>query len=382
MIALPDVAPRLAAPAAVARLIQELRAVALRALARMYLPERGLFAFRLQRRGDVIGPEGVSRRYTAIVLIGLAGESPAAVAAALRGQPLERVAARLREELAAEVNLGTLALGVWGLHASGQPGHEDVCRLLAERWREAVALPTVELAWAVTALSLAGAPGAAELRDTAARRLMDAFSWDSGLFGHVSTGAGGLRSHVCCFADLVYPIYALSKYHAATGDERALAVAIRCAEATCALQGEAGQWWWHYDVRTGRVIERYPVYAVHQNSMAPMALLALAEVGPALVAPLWRGLEWLARSPELGGGSLIDRSADVIWRKVARREPARAARYLQALASRLEPRLRVPGLDVLLPPRAVDFETRPYHMAWILHAFPPRWEAGSAHAPA
>jgi hypothetical protein len=46
------------------------------------------------------------------------------------------------------------------------------------------------------------------------------------------------------------------------------------------------------------------------------------------------------------------------------------SRYLQAGASRLSPALRVPGLDLLFPPRAIDYEDRPYHLGWVLYAWP------------
>jgi len=368
-------------PAPAAQLVGQLRALAVRALPRMYIPERRLFAFRLRKQGDGVVQEGVSLRYTATVLIGLAEESPGTVARVLGGETLERVGQQLATELAGEGDPGAVALSLWGFVATSHPGRETARRRLEELLRVPAPMPTVELAWAVTALSLPDAPAMPGLRDDLAARLMGSFDPHTGIFAHVTGGGGGLRSHVSCFADLVYPIYALSKYHAATGDGQALEAAKRCAERTCALQGEDGQWWWHYDVRTGSVVETYPVYSVHQDSMAPMALLALAEVGPAHLDPIWRGLEWLERSPELAGGSLIDRAADLVWRKVARREPNRTARVVQALASRAHPRLRVPALDTLLPPGSIDFEDRPYHMAWILHAFPPRWERALAARP-
>jgi len=106
--------------------------------------------------------------------------------------------------------------------------------------------------------------------------------------------------------------------------------------------------------------------------MAFFALESAAGVDPC--APITKGLAWLARTPELGGGSLIDAGADVIWRKVARREPAKLSRYVQAAASRLHPALRTPGLDLVFPPSAVDYEDRPYHLGWLLHA----WPAGRA----
>jgi hypothetical protein len=107
--------------------------------------------------------------------------------------------------------------------------------------------------------------------------------------------------------------------------------------------------------------------------MAPMALFDLHEAGgPDLGESVRRGLAWLESSPELGGGSLVDPPAGVIWRKVARREPGKLARNVQALVSRAGPRLRAPGLDWLLPAGKVDYETRPYQAGWLLHAFPSR----------
>jgi hypothetical protein len=112
-----------------------------------------------------------------------------------------------------------------------------------------------------------------------------------------------------------------------------------------------------------------------------MALFALEEAAHTSFAPaVRRGLAWLASAPELGGRSLIDVEADLVWRKVARREPPKLARSLQALASRIHPRLRVPGLDALLPAVAIDHEDRPYHLGWLLHAWPAArvasWEGG------
>lgn len=123
--------------------------------------------------------------------------------------------------------------------------------------------------------------------------------------------------------------------------------------------------------QNGEVIEGYPVYAVHQDAMAPMALSTLHEAGGGdFREAIRRGFGWLAASPELRGGSLIDEGAGVIWRKVARREPAKLARALQATATTIHPALRVPWLSSTLPPGTVDYEDRPYHLGWLLYALP------------
>ena len=77
----------------------------------------------------------------------------------------------------------------------------------------------------------------------------------------------------------MYPIQALARLHRSADDPEALAVAGTVAGAICSAQGADGQWWWHYDSRTGAVVEGYPVYSVHQHAMGPMALLDLADAG-------------------------------------------------------------------------------------------------------
>jgi hypothetical protein len=193
----------------------------------------------------------------------------------------------------------------------------------------------------------------------------------SGAFPHRLGGGGGLRGHVCCFADLVYPIQALSIRQLRSGDAAAAAAARRAAELIVSRQGASGQWWWHYDLRSGEVVEGYPVYAVHQDAMAPMALFAAEKAtGADFSGAVERGLDWLERSPELDGRSLADDEAGLIWRKVARREPLKLSRSLQAAASRIHPSLRVPAMGLVFPPVAIDYEDRPYHLGWLLHAFP------------
>jgi hypothetical protein len=234
------------------------------------------------------------------------------------------------------------------------------------------ACPTVEAAWTLSAAAAAPDPARSPLGRALAARLSRAFSRESALFPH-DLGEPRVRSraHVSCFADLVYPVLALASWGKTVGDHTAIECARLGAEAICRHQGPDGQWWWHYDYRTGRLLERFPVYAVHQDSMAPMALLAAGDAaGVDFDQSIGAGLGWLFSAPELRGGSLIDRRAGLVWRKVARREPAKLSRYLQAGASRLSPSLRAPGLDAIFPPDAIDYEDRPYHLGWVLYAWP------------
>lgn len=350
--------------------LHRLRTLAVSGLGRMLDPKTLRFVFRLRRTGEGAVPEGLSDRYTAITLLGLSGEADATREAALRGCAPEAVWRPLASRIAAGSNLGDAALGLWAGALLGEAGRDRILTRLLEMRPAEMTYPTVEVAWALAALSVDGEAPVADLREQLARRLVESQGTGSGAFPHV-LGGGGLRRHVACFADLVYPIQALSLHAMRTGDRRAREAAARAAELIVRRQGEHGQWWWHYDLRTGEVLEGYPVYAVHQDAMAPMALFAAQEAtGTDYSDAIGRGLDWLDESPELGGGSLVDEASGLIWRKVCRREPAKLTRSLQATVSALHPALRVPGVGRLFPAVAIDGETRPYHLGWLLYAFP------------
>ncbi len=352
--------------------VEELCALSLRALKRMYLPDQGLFAFRLRRvAGDVVS-EGISPRYTAMTLLGLMAAGESAARDVLAGNDPRGVISRLLERVGEEPNLGNVALTLWAARSLGHEGADLALIRLKAMDPLGGSHPTVELAWALTALSVSphGVATDADLAARVARRLLQSQGRSSHLFPHWPAGCAApwARAHVLCFADLVYPIHALSHYHGWTGDSPAMLAASSCAARMVALQGDAGQWWWHFDSRTGRVVERFPVYSVHQDAMAPMALFALADAGGEDYSTAIKlGMEWLKHAVEIDG-TLVDREADLIWRKVHRREPGKVSRMLQAGASRLHPSLRFP-VDPLFPPDAVDYECRPYHLGWLLYAW-------------
>ena len=352
-------------------LIDRLRRMAQVSLPRMYSPSAGRCVFTVRREGTRLVPDGVSDRYTAIALIGLAADGLERWT--LPFDPVD-LADTLVGGLPESDNLGDAALVAWAARAVGADtasAWEHVARLFNKR----TAHPTVEVAWALAASVIDKSHAAPTLRQSFAAAVMQAWNPQSGLFGHTA-GGGSARSHVACFADQVYPIFALARFAAQQGDLAALDAAARCARQICALQGSDGQWWWHYDHRTGDVVEGYPVYAIHQDAMGPMALRAIQDAGGGQFDDsIRKGLQWLDASPELRGGTLIDDQAQMLWRKVARREPGKATRYLQAACTKLHPRLRAPGVDVLFPAAVIDYEDRPYHWGWFLYAWAPAQDA-------
>ncbi len=358
--------------------VRHLREIGFRSLAMMPRSFDGVYPFRVRAEGGKLVPEGRSRRYTAITLIGLRDESPSAVSGLLSGQTAQQACERLLADVSTWQKLGDTALALWAACATGADGADRALARLVEFRPDEAAHPTVEVAWALTALSIGRDASANTLAARLADRLTASLADGVWVFPHV-LGQSSSRSHVSCFADLVYPVQALAHWYMRCGDRKFLDVATRVARHFCELQGDEGQWWWHYDTRTGAVVEGYPVYAVHQDAMAPMALMAVQDAGgPDFSQPIARGLRWLAASPELRGGSLVDTEAGIIWRKVARREPGKTTRYLRAAASRVRPGFRLSVLDAVFPPGAIDMEDRPYHLGWMFYAWPERrlrdWE--------
>lgn len=349
-----------------------MRAICLDALPRMFVDDEQLFCWCIRRGEQGNQPEGISRRYTAMVLLGLAMQekdiSPQVLPDGMTAQDL---CGRLIGDVDTVTNLGDVAVTLWAAVAWKHPQAEQALQRLRTLDPINGPHPTVEIAWALTALSFDPEfLTDVTMREAVARRLLGMYNDKAGLFPHMPDGVkANWRGHVTCFADWVYPVQALSHYHAATGDREAIEAAKRSAVAMCELQGDGGQWWWHYDVRTGQVVEPFPVYSVHQNAMGPMALLALSDAsGQRFDEAIESSVQWMIKSAERGD-SLIDEAAKLIWRKVCRQEPGKLSRGLQAAASRVSPGLRTPGLNTVLPPKAVDYECRPYHLGWVLYTF-------------
>ena len=351
-------------------LIQQLVAVSRDGLPRMYRRDERTFAHSLRLRdAGRLEPVGTSLRYGAMVLLGARWLDEDSQRRVLGGESAAEFCDRLVGTLSDSTNLGDYALVAWNAANSGHPETQRLLDSAGERAAKQPGVPTMEVAWALSALS-----AARELAPDAARRvcsrLLEALPGSLGVFPHHIDGKSGpFRSHVASFADQVYPIQALSRFHRAWGDDRALAAANQCAEMICRLQGPQGEWWWHYDVRTGGVVEGHPVYSVHQDSMAPMVLLDLAEAGGFDHAEeIRRGLLWFEQTRP-AERPLIDEANLVIWRKLGRREPGKLVRQLRAVTTSLAPDFRLGVLDALFPPGKVDWESRPYHLGWVLDSW-------------
>lgn len=352
-------------------LAAELVTLAARGLKQMYDPQQGLFCFKLKRSPQGMVREGVSHRYTVMTLLGLhrlectGTRSPVDIDAVLE---------RLTRDTKWICNIGDLGLLLWlcALVAPdrlrGLAAKTDTHQALS-RYRDARQCSTMELAWFLSGLSHSlstGQRGLSDLADDAQITfdLLKANQGVTGLFGHLArskSAAGLLRGNIGSFADQVYPIYALAKFSQCTGNHEAVERASDCARMICHLQGPLGEWWWHYNSSTGRVLETYPVYSVHQDGMAPMALSALGELtGADFTAPIAKGLNWIYKNNDLNF-DMRSESDVVVWRNFYL--PARSRYWRQIVGTASHP------ATTPVHQLRVNFECRPYELGWLLYAF-------------
>jgi hypothetical protein len=341
----------------------------------------------LDRRTDLFvftvrpsGPAGQSLRYTCITLIGL-------IAAARAGWRLQLDVARLlqrtterREEI---TNPGELGLLLWCLadyHERATPAQLDILRRLPIESDALATLTSTELGWLVSGLSRTAqlVPGRADVADLAYAAYRALTANQSELTGLFCFGgrAGGrfrrrLRRQLGFFDNQVYGIHAAVDYYRAFDDATALAAARRCVDQILAAQGPLGQWAWHYDVRSGAVVDRYPVYSVHQHGMGPMALRAVTDAtGRRFDEPIARSVAWVFGANELGD-TMLDHDRNVIWRSIRRRSAHRKLIHLFKLLSvaRLQrARERLARMANTRGQLERDLECRPYELGWLLLA--------------
>ena len=314
-------------------------------------------------------PAGTSLRYGAITALGLLRLPEPDQRTVLAGMTAEDLVGQLAKGIDEISGLGDAALVCWAAAECGHGDTEHALQHLAALDRAERPVDVVSAAWVVSALAAARPVADVERHLAAARKRLLA-ARGAAVYPHTTgPGAPWYRAHVGSFADQVYPIQALARLHRSADDPEALAVAGTVARAIVSAQGAGGQWWWHYDSRSGAVVEGYPVYSVHQHAMGPMALLDLADAGgDGQLDAIRRGLRWLAGPPE-GAVELVLDEPPITWRKVARADHRKVVRGLRAASTRIVPGARVAALDRVYPPGEVDHECRPYELGWLLYTW-------------
>jgi hypothetical protein len=364
--------------------VRKLVGIALARLPSLIDPATGLVVFRSDGR-DLV-PSGTSVRYSAMTALGVERAFDHGLSCDL---DLDSLHEALEATIAGVDNSGDLGLVLWAAARTNARLAERALADLGEmsdvaRSRRSLMVHSTELAWVVIGLAEALAAGIGDERDVrtrldrAFRRLLEQRG-ASGLVCHARPLVRGrvpgprawLMGELGFFDAQVYTILACLRRDVVTPDPVAREVARVIGERLLHHQHPLGQWGWHYNVRTGELVDLYPVYAVHQHGMAPMALIPLERaLGVPASAAIARGAAWLFGADE-AGEALADPEHEVVWRSVRRRAPYGRIVYPLKAASVLGAGR---GLDLgarLAGPGKleIDREVRPYELAWCLFAF-------------
>jgi hypothetical protein len=233
------------------------------------------------------------------------------------------------------------------------------------RWETFRAQDLGMLLTGVVAQAQAGNREWARFADRLFRFLEARFHGGSGLFFDAPSGP---RRRFASFATQTYLSIACYHYGEFAGESSAIAMANNCVHKLIALQGPQGEWPWFFDAVTGRVLDFYEVYSVHQYGMAP-ALLECAErcdVGGARDA-LIKGFKWVLGDNQLGRSMLVPDLGLSIRSQIRKHElttkvPRMARAVKNACLGRTSGLIGSSDIGLRL-------ECRSYELGWILWSF-------------
>jgi hypothetical protein len=361
--------------------LRDLAEVALRSLPEMYDERSGLFSHKAElREGRIVNREP-NRYYSAAALVGILSQT---IVPADEVVPVGRVLDALAEATEVERNWSLLGTALWAGALAGDARFARLVgvlddALVVER-AESAGLGQVLHGLAIGAEAFPGqGERAARVADRCAGELRARFSPAAELFRAQPLRPTGVRSllgtRISSFASQVYPLLGLSSFARWRGESPPPMLRL-VADRIVRAQGPQGQWWWLYSPRTGAVLERYPVYSVHQDGMAFMGLVPVERLGEGSYSePLSRGVDWLYGDNELST-SLVQDDPPFICRNIQRLgSDADApfgisrANHARAIARSLRGSPEDDGVIHDASQFEPLYECRSYHLGWLLYAY-------------
>jgi hypothetical protein len=339
-----------------------------------------LFPFSCKLEGSTIESDyshSVAVRYTINSLLGLT-EAARSGAVDFDERQLSPMAdtflARLNEHQLAPADRGLITVLSCALDAQQATVREQV-GVLADvlAHADATQLNMQDVAWILwgaAAARHAGVAQAANVVRTAyeliTRELVDD---GTGLPRH---SAHRYRRDIVSFGALTYFLRAMHEASLVLEEERPQRLFEAGVARTIALQGARGEWPWMIDARSGTAFDFYPVFSVHQDSMAMLFLHPALDRGlNGTGEAVTRSMAWVFGENELERPMFVERPF-FAYRSIERAERApRLRRYARALRHRLSPRPAAPDA----PRVRVNDECRSYHLGWILYVWSTRPEA-------
>jgi hypothetical protein len=223
-----------------------------------------------------------------------------------------------------------------------------------------------DLSWLLWGASCAAESGAADAARLATR-----------LFAHLVrlSAAGPLarhtdvwyRGHLVSFGSTAYFLRALYEYARIFGDRDAHVRFERGVRAALSFQGALGEWPWMLSVRRGHALDVYPVYSVHQLSMAMLFLFPALDEGrlDGITEAISRSYRWVLGENQLGI-EFGQREPFIIFRSLERDEPLpKPTRFARATV-----RSAFGSLNAQMARKVrVNPEWRSYEAGWLLYVW-------------
>jgi hypothetical protein len=350
-------------------------------LEQMRCEHEGLFPFSTtledgRYRSDCGRPSEM-RRYTLICLLGLdraARSEPAHPFLSKTGDLVESFSRRHFPALASQGDVGLFAL-LLARRGDAVPLQSQVLKRLSTALEAPPRRFTMQdlawMLWGAVEMAKHGLNGAGATSDRIFTLICDHFVDGRSSLPRHSTLPH--RRDVVSFGALAYFLRSIYEYAEYRSNEAAFALFRKALFHTLRLQGRNGEWPWMIDARSGRVLDPYPVFSVHQLSMGMLFVLPAMNGG--LISDrdvVARSVGWVLGKNELAT-PLVVHEPFFIYRSVQRREVLpKARRYIRSVinaAKRREPQAVDPSR------LAINLESRSYEWGWLLDVWAGRPEA-------
>lgn len=340
-----------------------LKRIASNALSQFYNEESWLFHFKLSAKGkdsdikafDKIPFYSTAERYSLISALGIYTYRNRGGQIDLKFD-IDKVWERLLCHIDAIQSLGDLGLFLWAATFKADGSASKIAKVLKKRIKEVHLnqICTQDLAWILTGVSFTKCP---ELPSKVSEEIKTRF----GQHGLLKAFRSSSRFET--FNTQAYGLISLAEHARIFEDRSSRNAALNLGKNLINLQGPRGEWPWLYDVDNGVVVDYYPVYSVHQDAMAPMALRALANISDLTInIAIKKSVAWVFGDNELRH-SIFDKEYGLIWRSIRRQGKIRR-KWFQRFAVR-----GMGWINDLFTAKEINKESRAYHYGWILYAF-------------
>ena len=348
-------------------------------LEEVYDSERGLFPAStslVDGRYVSTFDEPRALRYSINCLLGLKQAALKGVASPLVRDVDELVERFLAQNYPRVRNHGDLGL-LLVLLADGfeaDPAEDALQRIVEAAEREEIdALPLQDVCWMLwgaVALARNEVAGSAPVAHQLFRALHRGFFNRDSLLPHHTKRLW--RRNSVSFGGVVYFLRVLHEYADCFGDEYAATLFRFGVGRVLDIQGSRGEWPWMIDVNAAGVIDRYPVYSVHQDSMSMLFLLPALDLGlPGVRESIERSYAWVLGDNEISTPMVMEEPFfryRALERRGGLQRPRRYARSLPGVVRIARRRLAHAGGV------RINRECRSYEMGWVVYVWAGRPE--------